>query len=147
MLRGQLYRGRPGELGNPRRLDAHAALRHRARSADDRSGPLLQLARFRRRGPGDRARARNRLHGALSRLRVGGGRALRGIFTFVDFYLIADWLAPVFPSANYVTSGDSFYLLRAASPLVAALLLVRFLPARVPARQAPARTSAPAFPA
>jgi hypothetical protein len=55
---------------------------------------------------------------------------LRGVFTFVDFYLIADWLAPVFPSANYVTSGDSFYLLRAASPLVAALLLVRFLPSR-----------------
>ena len=54
----------------------------------------------------------------------------RGTLLFVDFYLIADWLAPVFPSANYVTSGDAFYLLRAASPLVAALLLVRFLPAR-----------------
>ena len=54
----------------------------------------------------------------------------RGTLLFVDFYLIADWLAPVFPSANYVTSGDTFYLLRAASPLVAALLLVRFLPAR-----------------
>ncbi len=59
----------------------------------------------------------------------------RGTLLFVDFYLIADWLAPVFPSANYVTSGDAFYLLRAASPLVAALLLVRFLPAR--AAQAP----------
>lgn len=55
----------------------------------------------------------------------------RGTLLFVDFYLIADWLAPVFPSANYVTSGDAFYLLRAASPLIAALLLVRFLPARV----------------
>lgn len=53
----------------------------------------------------------------------------RGVLAFVDFYVIADWLAPVFPSANYVTSGDSFYLLRAASPLVAALLLARFLPA------------------
>jgi hypothetical protein len=64
----------------------------------------------------------------------------RGVLAFVDFYVIADWLAPVFPSANYVTSGDSFYLLRAASPLVAALLLARFLPpARVP--------SAPPLPA
>ncbi len=69
---------------------------------------------------------------------------LRGVLTFVDFYLIADWLAPVFPSANYVTSGDSFYLLRAASPLVAALLLVRFLPARAPVLQVPAPASAPA---
>ena len=69
---------------------------------------------------------------------------LRGVFTFVDFFLIADWLAPVFPSANYVTSGESFYLLRAASPLVAALLLMRFLPARVPAREVPAQVSAPA---
>ena len=66
----------------------------------------------------------------------------RGTLLFVDFYLIAEWLAPVFPSADYVTSGDSFYLLRAASPLVAALLLVRALPARarvpqpVPARPA-----------
>ncbi len=60
----------------------------------------------------------------------------RGILAFIDFYLIADWMAPVFPSANYVTSSDSFYLLRAASPLVAALLLARFLPARpfLPAR-------------
>ena len=32
----------------------------------------------------------------------------RGTLLFVDFYLIADWLAPVFPSANYDTSGDSF---------------------------------------
>ena len=68
----------------------------------------------------------------------------RGTLAFVDFYLIADWLAPVFPSANYVTSGGSFYLLRAASPLVAALLLARFLPAarplagRAPAVQSPA---------
>ncbi|MBP9147079.1 MAG: hypothetical protein KBF21_18745 [Thermoanaerobaculia bacterium] len=67
----------------------------------------------------------------------------RGTLLFVDFYLIADWLAPVFPSANYVTSGDVFYLLRAASPLVAALLLVRFLPAR--GAQAPGLpTAAPA---
>ncbi len=67
----------------------------------------------------------------------------RGTLLFVDFYLIADWLAPVFPSANYVTSGDAFYLLRAASPLVAALLLVRFLPAR--GAQAPGLpTAAPA---
>lgn len=57
----------------------------------------------------------------------------RGTLAFVDFYLIADWLAPVFPSANYVTSTDSFYLLRAASPLVAALLLARFLRRRTPA--------------
>jgi len=57
----------------------------------------------------------------------------RGILAFVDFYLIADWLAPVFPSANYVSSVDSFYLLRAASPLVAALVLARALPARASA--------------
>jgi len=54
----------------------------------------------------------------------------RGTLAFIDFYLIADWLAPVFPSANYVTSVDSFYLLRAASPLVAALLLARGLHGR-----------------
>lgn len=59
----------------------------------------------------------------------------RGGLAFIDFYLIADWLSPAFPSANYVTSGDSFYLLRAASPLVAALLLARFLP---PMRELPA---------
>lgn len=51
----------------------------------------------------------------------------RGTLAFVDFYLISDWLAPVFPSVNYVTSTESFYLLRAAAPLVAALLLVRAL--------------------
>jgi len=54
----------------------------------------------------------------------------RGTLAFVDFFLVADWLAPVFPSANYVTSIDSFYLLRAASPLVAALLLARALRGR-----------------
>jgi hypothetical protein len=51
----------------------------------------------------------------------------RGALAFVDFYVIADRLAPAFPSANYVASGDSFYLLRAASPLLAALLLARVL--------------------
>jgi hypothetical protein len=68
----------------------------------------------------------------------------RGLLAFVDFYVIADWLAPVFPSANYVTSGDSFYFLRAASPLVAALLLARFLPAaHAAAPEAPGSISSP----
>lgn len=48
----------------------------------------------------------------------------RGALAYVDFYLIHDWLSPVFPSANYVTSTDAFYLLRAAGPCAAALLLL-----------------------
>ncbi len=54
----------------------------------------------------------------------------RGALAFFDFFLLADGLAPVFPSANYFPSVDSFYLLRAAAPLVAALLLVRALRGR-----------------
>lgn len=60
----------------------------------------------------------------------------RGTLIFLDFYLIADWLRPVLPSADLASSSGSFYLLRAASPLVAALLLVRFLPTRAPATPA-----------
>ncbi len=56
---------------------------------------------------------------------IGAAGLYRGTLAFVDFYLVADRLAPVLPSANYLSSVDSFYLLRAASPLVAALLLAR----------------------
>lgn len=54
----------------------------------------------------------------------------RGTLVFLDFFLVADWLHPVFPSADYSRSAGTFHLLRAASPLVAALLLARALPAR-----------------
>lgn len=65
----------------------------------------------------------------------------RGTLVFLDFFLVADWLHPVFPSADYSSSAGTFHLLRAASPLVAALLLARALPA---ARTTPAPDSATA---
>ncbi|MEO8195711.1 MAG: hypothetical protein ABI689_03210 [Thermoanaerobaculia bacterium] len=54
----------------------------------------------------------------------------RGTLVFLDFFLVADWLHPVFPSADYSSGSGTFHLLRAASPLAAALLLARALPAR-----------------
>lgn len=57
----------------------------------------------------------------------------RGTLVFLDFFVVADWLQPVFPSAEHVQSAGTFHLLRAASPLVAALLLARALPAARPA--------------
>lgn len=56
----------------------------------------------------------------------------RGTLVFLDFFVVADWLQPVFPSAEHVQSAGTFHLLRAASPLVAALLLARALPAARP---------------
>jgi hypothetical protein len=47
----------------------------------------------------------------------------RGLFVYVDGYLIHDWLSPIFPSANYVTSTDAFYAVRLLGPLAAAALL------------------------
>lgn len=49
----------------------------------------------------------------------------RGLLAYVDGYGIHDWSSPLFPSANYVTSTDQFYLLRVAGPL-AALALIAF---------------------
>lgn len=49
----------------------------------------------------------------------------RGTLVFLDVFVIADWLHPVFPSAAYSGGAGTFHLLRAASPLVAALLLAR----------------------
>ncbi|MEO7795893.1 MAG: hypothetical protein ABIV06_14090 [Thermoanaerobaculia bacterium] len=51
----------------------------------------------------------------------------RGTLAFVDFFLISDRLSPVVAGATFTANDDAFYLLRAASPLVAALLLARFL--------------------
>ena len=48
----------------------------------------------------------------------------RGLLAYVEGYAIGDWASPLFPSANYVTSTDAFYLLRAAGPLAAAALLL-----------------------
>lgn len=56
----------------------------------------------------------------------------RGTLIFLDCFVVADWLQPVFPHADYVQSAGTFHLLRAASPLVAALLLARVLPAARP---------------
>lgn len=53
----------------------------------------------------------------------------RGTLVYLDFFFVADWLRPVFPSADYGHGAGTFHLLRAASPLVAALLLARVLPA------------------
>ncbi|MEO8275228.1 MAG: hypothetical protein ABI639_03360 [Thermoanaerobaculia bacterium] len=65
----------------------------------------------------------------------------RGTLAFVEFYLLADSLAPVVPSTLYLTNTDAFYLLRGAAALVAALLLVRGLGAR---RRAQREGAAPA---
>jgi hypothetical protein len=51
----------------------------------------------------------------------------RGTLVFFDFFLIADWLQPVFVSADYSTGAGTYQLLRAAAPLLAALLLARAL--------------------
>ena len=69
----------------------------------------------------------------------------RGTLVFCDFFLIADWLRPAFPSAAYASSTGTFHLLRAASPLVAALLLARMLPAArsLPRASAASVTSVP----
>lgn len=79
------------------------------------------------------ATALGREIGAIVLYRASGLVAagfFRGTLVFLDFFLIADWLQPVFPSADYSSSAGTFHLLRAASPLVAALLLARALPAR-----------------
>jgi hypothetical protein len=47
-----------------------------------------------------------------------------GVHAYVEGYAIGDWISPLFPSANYVTSTDAFYALRAAGPLAAAALVV-----------------------
>ena len=65
---------------------------------------------------------------ACTALYRGGGLVsaglYRGVLAYIDGYLIHDWLSPVFPSANYVTSTDAFYVLRAAGPVAAATLLL-----------------------
>jgi hypothetical protein len=48
----------------------------------------------------------------------------RGVLAYVDGYVIHDWVSPLFPGANYVSSSDLFYLGRVAGPLAAALLLL-----------------------
>ena len=50
-----------------------------------------------------------------------------GFLAFFDAYGLGDWISPLFPSANYVSSTDAFYALRAAGPLAAAALLVAVL--------------------
>lgn len=72
---------------------------------------------------------------------LGAAGIFRGTLVFLDFYLVADWLHPVFPSADYSSSAGTFHLLRAASPLVAALLLARALPARRRSEEAAAGES------
>lgn len=47
----------------------------------------------------------------------------RGALAYVDGYLIHDWMSPLFPSANYVTSSDLFYLVRVAGPAAAVALV------------------------
>ncbi len=66
----------------------------------------------------------------------------RGTLVFLDFFLVADWLHPVFPSADYSRGSGTFHLLRAASPLVAALLLARVLPAARRRSEVPAADEA-----
>lgn len=79
------------------------------------------------------ATALGREIGATVLFRASGLAAaglFRGTLVFLDFFLVADWLQPVLPSAAFSSSAGTFHLLRAASPLVAALLLARALPAR-----------------
>ena len=57
----------------------------------------------------------------------------RGVLAYFEGYALGDWASPLFPSANYVSSTDAFYALRAAGPLAAAALLLVALRRREPA--------------
>jgi hypothetical protein len=79
--------------------------------------------------PGSRRRSAREI-GATVLYRASGLMAagiFRGTLVFFDFFLIADWLQPVFVSADYSTGAGTYQLLRAAAPLLAALLLARAL--------------------
>lgn len=56
----------------------------------------------------------------------------RGTLIFAEVFLVADWLQPVLVSATYGTGAGTYLLLRAAAPLLAALLLARALRVAVP---------------
>ena len=48
----------------------------------------------------------------------------RGLLTYVDAFLIADWYGVSFPMANFTTSEPAFYLVRGATALLAAGAIV-----------------------
>lgn len=54
----------------------------------------------------------------------------RGTLLFLDLFWIGDALRPAFAAAGYGGGADTFHLVRAAAPLVAALLLARGLASR-----------------
>ena len=100
-LRGQLFVGLSQGWGPPRRLDADAALRHGARSPAAAPGFAFVV-------PGAAAAALvtalGREIGSIVLFRASGLVAaglFRGSLVFCDFFLIADWLRPAFPSAAY----------------------------------------------
>jgi hypothetical protein len=47
--------------------------------------------------------------------------AFRGLATFGEAFLLADWHSPWLPVASWVAGDPGFYLLRPAGPALAAL--------------------------
>lgn len=65
----------------------------------------------------------------------------RGTLIYLDLFLVADGLQPVFASSSYSTGAGTYQLLRAAAPLLAALLLARALRVTRPLPVAATRSS------
>ena len=78
------------------------------------------------------ATALGREIGATVLYRASGLVAAGVYLIFAEVFLVADWLQPVLVSATYGTGAGTYLLLRAAAPLLAALLLARALRVAVP---------------
>ena len=48
----------------------------------------------------------------------------RGLFVYIDTFVINDWYSLQFPAANYTTSEPMFYLLRAGAAILSAAIVV-----------------------
>ncbi len=71
----------------------------------------------------------------------------RGLFAYLDAFVINDWYSVQFPAANYTTSEPMFYVLRAAAAVLSAALVAAGARRASRGRSAAASPPVPARPA
>jgi len=71
----------------------------------------------------------------------------RGLFAYLDTFVLNDWYSVQFPAANYTTSEPMFYVLRAAAAVLSAALVAAGAHRASRSGEAAAASAVPARPA